>query len=237
MNPGHRATIALEHHRDAVPYTWVEALGWEQKPATGQENHAASDRADWWYHYKHPDLLAANPLGMVPTLVDGGRGAKGVVTESAVCIEFIDEMASANGGSAPPLLPSCPFERAHARLAADGVNKQVCSAYYQVLVRTEDAERRAGFAKLVDGLRNFTAGMQGDYYCGDTLSLVDCMLLPYAYRLYVLEHYRGADFAVPRSGEDGLWGKYHAWLDRATSLEYVRPTLPDQARYLKHVEK
>ena len=44
-----RATIALEHHRDAVPYTWVEALGWEKKPATGQENHAASDRTDWWY--------------------------------------------------------------------------------------------------------------------------------------------------------------------------------------------
>ena len=43
-----------------------------------------------------------------------------------------------------------------------------------------------------------------------------------AYRLYVLEHYRGSDFAVPRSGENGLWEQYHAWLDRATSLDYVQ---------------
>jgi hypothetical protein len=27
----HRATIALEHHRDRVDYEWVEALGWTRK--------------------------------------------------------------------------------------------------------------------------------------------------------------------------------------------------------------
>ena len=63
------------------------------------------------------------------------------------------------------------------------------------------------------------------------------MLLPYAYRLYVLEHYRGAEFAVPTSGEGGLWERYQAWLSRATGLEYVAPTCPDKARYIKHVAK
>ena len=56
----------------------------------------ADDREDFWYHYKSPGLLEANPLGMVPTLVDeGGR----VVTESAVCVQFVDELARVRGGS------------------------------------------------------------------------------------------------------------------------------------------
>ena len=29
----HRATLALEHHADVVPYAWEEALGWEQRPS------------------------------------------------------------------------------------------------------------------------------------------------------------------------------------------------------------
>ena len=63
------------------------------------------------------------------------------------------------------------------------------------------------------------------------------MLLPYAYRLYVLEHYRGAGFAVPTTGEGGLWERYHAWLQRATSLDYVARTLPEKERYIHHVAK
>ena len=94
----HRATLALEHHADVVPYAWEEALGWEQRPPTGDEDLDADDREDFWYHYKSPGLLEANPLGMVPTLVDeNGR----VVTESAVCVQFVDELAKVRGGSAP----------------------------------------------------------------------------------------------------------------------------------------
>eukprot|EP00966_Prymnesium_polylepis_P176251 4079970-Prymnesium_polylepis.1 len=43
----HRATLALEHHRSAVSYEWEEALGWEQRAPTGDENFAATERTDW----------------------------------------------------------------------------------------------------------------------------------------------------------------------------------------------
>ena len=99
------------------------------------------------------------------------------------------------------------------------------------------AERADGFAKVLDGLRAFTRENRGDYWGGDSLGLVDCVLLPYAYRLYVLEHYRGADFALPSDGEGGLWEWYHGWLARATALPYVARTLPDKERYLHHVAK
>jgi len=231
----HRATLAFEHHGKAVPYEWEESLGWEQRAPTGTEEFEASERPDWWYHWKSPGLLAANPLGMVPTILD--PVTKRSVTESLVCIQFIDEVALANGSQAPSLLPADPYERAATRVAADQVNKSITSNYYSTLVREDDAERAEAFAKILDGLRVFTSESKGDYYSGDSLGYVDCVLLPYAFRLYALEHYRGPAFKVPTSGEDGLWERYQAWLERATSLEYVARTLPDKERYIKHVAK
>ena len=70
----HRATTALEHHRAAVPFEWEESLGWETRPPTGAEDHTADDRDDWYYYWKSPALLAANPLGMIPTLQDPKSG-------------------------------------------------------------------------------------------------------------------------------------------------------------------
>ena len=231
----HRATLALEHHAGAVPYEWEESLGWEQRPPTGNEEFTASERKDWWYHWKSPGLLEANPLGMVPTLQD--PVSKRAVTESLVCIQFVDELAGANGSNAPPLLPSDPFDRASARVAAEAVNKSVTSGYYAALVRADDDERAEAFEKILDGLRAFTRDSKGDFFSGSSLGYVDCVLLPYAYRLYVLEHYRGHQFAVPTSGEDGLWERYQSWLARATSLPSVARTLPDKERYIKHVAK
>ena len=202
----HRTTLALEHHREAVDFEWEEALGWEKgKAPTGEEDFAAQERADWWYHWKSPALLAANPLGMVPTILDEKTGR--AVTESIVCIQFVDELALSRGSSAPSLLPEDPFDRARARVAADAVNKTVTSGYYQALVRTDEAERRAGFDKILSGLLAFTSESRGAFWGGSSLGLVDCVLLPYAYRLYALEHYRG--FEVPRDGEGGLWAQYH----------------------------
>ena len=232
----HRATIALEHHADAVKFEWEEALGWEQRAPTGGEDFSADERQDWWYHWKSPGLLKANPLGMVPTLLDETTGK--AVRESLVCIQFVDELAATSGGTAPALLPTDPFDRASARVAADAINKSVCSAYYRVLVRAEPEERRDAFEAIKQGLLGFAREAGGaDFHGGQSLGIVDCMLLPYAYRLYVLEHYRGADFALPSDGEGGLWEWYHAWLARATALPYVARTLPDKERYLHHVKK
>ena len=231
----HRATIALEHHRAAVPFEWEESLGWETRPPTGAEDHTADDRDDWYYHWKSPALLAANPLGMIPTLQDPKSGR--AVSESLVVIQFVDELAQMRGSRAAPLLPHDPFERARARVVADRVNRQVTSRYYQVLVRTDAQERREAFAGLLDGLREFTGELRGDFWGGDSIGLVDCALLPYAWRLYAIEHYRGPEFAVPAAGEGGLWEKYGAWLARMSALPSVAPTLPDKERYLQHVKK
>jgi glutathione S-transferase len=67
------------------------------------------------YAPKHPEVLAANPKGQVPVLVDGGL----TLYDSTVIIEYLDEAYPA-----PSLFPKTPAARAHCRqieLEADEV--------------------------------------------------------------------------------------------------------------------
>ena len=232
----HRCTIALEHHAEALDWRWVEALGWEHREPTGEEQFDAGARADWVYHWKSPELLAANPLGMIPTLQEA-EGRRRVVRESLVCVEFVDEIAREAGSRAHPLLPpEDAFERARLRVAAERINKSVTSNYYAALVREDPDERSAAFQGILRGLEEFTAESEGDFFSGsEGLSLADCVLLPYAHRLYALEHYRGSAFRVPN--ESGWSERYWAWLQRCEALPQVQKTLPDRERYITHVEK
>src|SRR3546814_19278669 len=59
------------------------------------------------YSPKHPDVLAANPKGQVPVLVDKGL----TLYDSTVILEYLEDAYPA-----PPLYPSTPEERARCRL-------------------------------------------------------------------------------------------------------------------------
>ena len=198
-----------------------------------------------WYHYKSPELLRHNPLGMVPTLVTpatyedkDGDPSRNVVTESLVCVQFIDELVRGNAyaGETAAIMPSDPYARAKARVDADWVNKNVCSRYYHVLVRQEASEQREAFEKLVKGLETFAAWCgsgEGKFYGGQTTpGLVDYALFPWAWRLPVFEHYRGIDFKIPRTA---ALKSYHDWMEAMLAREQVRKTLPPWDDYLEHI--
>ena len=191
-----------------------------------------------YYHWKSPELLEANSSGLVPTLVE--KWSNKAITESINCIQYVDELAQARGSSAPaPLLPADPAERSRNRLWAERVNKRCCSPYYGVLVRTDDAGRREAHASLLAGLREFSAelvagGGGGPFFNGKHTGLVDLTLLPWAWRFYVLPHYRGADFDIPKT--DDL-APFHAYLEAMLAQPYVQETLPDSGRYLEHIAK
>jgi len=108
-----------------------------------------------------------------------------------------------------------------------------------VLVRKDDSERREHFDKLVSGLKNFAAELEktdGPLFLPDSqLSNVDLALIPWAYRYYVFEHYRGPDFVIPETDKD--LAAYHRWFDSVMSLDSVQRTLPDKDRYLEHILK
>lgn len=235
----HRATLALEHHAKRVEYEWVEALGWEQRDdAAG----VTGTGKEWWYHWKSPQLVRVNPSGLIPTLIpidpntnepDESRP----VYESLVTVDFIDAVSGATG--VDRLVPEDPYEAARMRVWADKLNKECCSPYYGVLVRKEDAERKEHFDKLISGLKAFSRELEktsGPLLLADgQLSSADLALVPWAYRYYVFEHYRGADYVIPE--DDPELAAYHEWFNHVMDLPSVARTLPDKERYLEHIGK
>ena len=78
---------------------------------------------------------------------------------------------------------------------AHQVNRECCSPYYGVLVKTDKEEQKASFQALLAGLRAFSTELEKTpgptFLAHGQLSAADISLLPWAYRYYVFEHYRG----------------------------------------------
>mmetsp|Transcript_2912 Transcript_2912/g.3197 ORF Transcript_2912/g.3197 Transcript_2912/m.3197 type:complete len:134 (-) Transcript_2912:57-458(-) len=105
--------------------------------------------------------MAANPLGMVPTLKDGNGN---IITESIVAIQYIDELVTATSTSTStvdvavaiePIVAPTPYERAQERVMADYVAKTICSKYYSVLVRQEEKEQLEAFLDIEVAIEKF----------------------------------------------------------------------------------
>lgn len=66
------------------------------------------------------------------------------------------------------------------------------------------------------------------------LSNADIALIPWAYRYYVFEHYRGPEYEIPKTP---ALEPYHEWFNHVMNLESVKATLPNKDRYLEHIAK
>lgn len=237
----HRATIALEHHRERIDYEWVEALGWYQKDSE------EGGGKEWYYHWKADELKRVNPSALVPTLIpiafdpDSGQEVTieaNAVWESLVTVDYIDMVSKAAGRDR--LVPfDDPYETARCRIWSDKVNRECCSPYYDILVRQDPLERKEYFQKLLVGLSSFSTELEktsGPTFLADAqLSNVDIALIPWACRYFVLKHYCGPEFEISRN--DPRLEPYHNWYDHVMQLDCVRRTLPEKDRYLDHIRK
>jgi glutathione S-transferase len=236
----HRATLALEHHSSRVDYEWVEALGWEQRD--DKENVTGTGQ-EWWYHWKADELKRVNASALVPTLIPidlqtGESDESKPVFESLVTIDFVDQISGATGSDR--LVHSDPYEAARCRVWTDKVNRDLCSPYYGVLVRKEDSERKEHFENLIKGLTAFSNELVKTpgplFLANGQLSNVDLALVPWAYRYYVFEHYRGSEYVISPEKYPQL-KPYFEWYDHVMELDAVKRTLPDKDRYLEHIGK
>ncbi|EED93470.1 predicted protein [Thalassiosira pseudonana CCMP1335] len=213
--------------------------GWEQRK---DSKNVTGTGKEWWYHWKAEELKRTNPSALVPTLIpvdnDGKASEEKSVFESLITIDYVDAIAN------PPtenlrLVPSDPYLAAKCRYWADKVNREACSPYYGVLVRIDEKERMENFQKLLGGLKAFSKEVEKSggktFLGGGRLSNTDVALMPWAWRFYIFEHYRGSEYAIPYH-EPELHA-YKEWFDHVFSLESVKRTLPDKARYLEHIGK
>jgi len=98
------------------------------------------------YFPKHPDVLAANPKGQVPVLIDGGL----TLFDSTIINEYLDEAYPE-----PSLLPTDPVARARCRQLELFADEILLPLIARLMYRTEpadpDPERQR--AREIDGER------------------------------------------------------------------------------------
>lgn len=122
---------------------------------------------------KPEELLALNPYGQVPTLVDRDL----IIYESRIIMEYLDERFPH-----PPLLPVYPVARARARLMMQRIDKDWYSLMGKILKHAPDADQAR--KELLDGLVSVAPIFaEMPYFMSEEFSLIDCCLAPMLWRL------------------------------------------------------
>jgi len=157
------------------------------------------------------DLLAINPYGTVPTLIDREL----VLYKSRIIMEYLDERFPH-----PPLLPVYPVARAETRKMMHRIQQDWYCLLQQIYAGVEvDAARQQLLESLI-GLEPVFADKP--YFLSDEFSLLDCVIAPLLWRLPQL----GVD--VP---EDALG--LHAYMQRVFKRECFQTSLSDAERQLR----
>lgn len=119
-----------------------------------------------------PDLLAVNPNGQVPTLIDRDL----VLYESRIIMEYLDERFPH-----PPLLPVYPVARAETRKMMHRIETE----WYQLVRSIENGENveqaRDYLSQSLIGLEPIFADTP--FFLSDEFSLLDCVIAPLLWRL------------------------------------------------------
>jgi RNA polymerase-associated protein len=122
------------------------------------------------------DLLALNPYGTVPTLIDREL----VLYEARIIMEYLDERFPH-----PPLLPVYPVARAETRKMMHRIEQD----WYCLMNRINRAENAdQARANLFESLTNLDPIFSDKlYFLNDDFSLLDCALAPLLWRLPKLD--------------------------------------------------
>ncbi|KAK3295374.1 glutathione S-transferase [Chaetomium fimeti] len=216
---------------------------------------------------KEKGFLELNPRGLVPTLAVGeeaaggagvGAGAaqgglgggaaerKGVLYESTVVCEYLDEAYVDEALHGGRLMPEGVFERARCRLWINHVAARVVPAFYRLLQHTEgkgySIEEARG--EMLAGLKTFAkemvdsgSGGDGPWFLGGRFSLVDVMLAPWAKRLFLIDHYKPGGVGIPKKGERGedeeVWARWDRWFTAVVERESVKATWSEGDKYIE----
>ncbi|KAJ5884233.1 hypothetical protein N7504_011805 [Penicillium tannophilum] len=171
--------------------------------------------------YEKPQsLLELNPRGLVPAL----RHDNWACHESTVLMEYLEDLKV--GAS---LLPADPKLRAHCRLWADHINRNIIPAFYRVLQEQDQQkqienaqELRSAFDTLIEA-----AHARGPFFMGGQISFVDIQAAPWVIRLNrVLKPYRG----WPNADEGSRWA---SWVNAIEANEQVQATTSTDELYLE----
>lgn len=138
------------------------------------------------------DLLAVNPYGTVPTLIDREL----VLYEARIIMEYLDERFPH-----PPLLPVYPVARAETRKMMHRIEHDWYGLLMHILHQEDKELAREQLLESLIGLEPVFADKP--YFLSDEFSLLDCALAPLLWRLGQLgivipEHAKGLEAYMQR---------------------------------------
>ncbi|KAK6531455.1 hypothetical protein TWF281_008259 [Arthrobotrys megalospora] len=173
--------------------------------------------------WTHTRLILSTWIFSVPALKRGDWGCY----ESTVLMEYVDDI------SEKKLLPQDPKQKAHTRLWADHISRNIVPTFYRYLQAQavdKQAEHGKEFEKQVNTLLE-AADPEGPFFAGTKPSFVDVMVAPWILRCpRVLQPYRG--WQPPPA--DSRFGRFIAALEGEDS---VRATTSDDELYLDSYER
>lgn len=158
------------------------------------------------------DLLAVNPYGTVPTLIDREL----VLYEARIIMEYLDERFPH-----PPLLPVYPVARAETRKMMHRIEHDWYGLLLSIVTDSNDKElAREQLLASLKGLEPVFADKP--YFLSDEFSLLDCALAPLLWRLPRL----GIDISSDAKGLE-------AYMQRLFKRDSFQASLTDAERQLR----
>ncbi|KAH7522483.1 probable glutathione S-transferase parC [Ziziphus jujuba] len=171
---------------------------------------------------KGSELLEMNPVHKkVPVLIHCGKP----ICESLIILEYIEEVWKGNGA---PLLPSDPYQRAHARFWANFIDQKLYGVGKNLWSRKGD-EKEAAKKVFIETLK-VLEGELGEkaYFGGDTFGFIDISFITFYSWFHAYETF--GEFSL-----EAECPKIIIWVKRCLHRESVSKTLPDHNKILGFV--
>lgn len=201
-----------------------------------QRTWAALEYLEIPYEYRETDPYHKSPewmdvsrgTGQVPVLgISAENGALSHVPGSLRSLEYLDD-AQEDGKA---LFTTGASARADARYWLDIQGVAIVPYFYRFLKADRDSlEADQARDELLKGLKMFAEAMpsHGPYFTGDTPTVVDFALAPFALRIeLLLKHYKELD--LPTTGES--WARYAVWWAAIKAHPAFLNTMPELETY------
>ena len=157
------------------------------------------------------DLLAVNPYGTVPTLIDREL----VLYEARIIMEYLDERFPH-----PPLLPVYPVARAETRKMMHRIEQDWYCLLERINIGEDVESARELLLESLTGLEPVFADKL--YFLSDEFSLLDCALAPLLWRLPKV----GVEVSAQAKG-------LNAYMQRLFKRDSFQASLTDAERQLR----
>lgn len=157
------------------------------------------------------ELLAVNPYGTVPTLIDREL----VLYEARIIMEYLDERFPH-----PPLLPVYPVARAETRKMMHRIEQDWYSLLYRIQQGQAVESSRTLLLESLCSLEPIFADKT--YFLSDEFSLLDCALAPLLWRLPQLGVHVSAEYKA-----------LNAYMQRVFKRDSFQSSLTDAERQLR----